>query len=335
MQKYHIEVYHKEDGGLWNQFIDKAENGSIFHRYDWLRVSAKYSKTQLIPLIVYKGKEAVCLLPLFYKKMFGVKMLFSPPPNCATPYMGPIFSISAGNRHNFETTFWGLIDELLTYVKDNVGYDIIRIFHTINVNDMRAYIWNNYEVQPFYTYSIDLSKGTDAIYNSFYKKTKNSLKAALNNDKLKVCHDQRRVGEIIELVTERYLQQDRKYKVNPEFIKTLFETTVGASIHVISMLFEDKLVGGRITLIDNKRAYAWIGAVSRKHNIKGAGELMYWENIREFVAKGYSHYELVGGNTRNLCEYKSKYNPDLVTYFEVKDSTLKGRLVQNLHKIMI
>jgi hypothetical protein len=53
---YKSYILEEKDIGIWDDFIARSSNGTIFHRFEWLKAAEEHSKMQLIPLAVYKGR---------------------------------------------------------------------------------------------------------------------------------------------------------------------------------------------------------------------------------------------------------------------------------------
>ena len=79
-----------EDESLWDRFVDESPYGLLFHRYRFLRIAEKYNSGKLLPYGIYKGSELVGIIPLFVKRINGIKLVYSPPQSSISyiPYMG-------------------------------------------------------------------------------------------------------------------------------------------------------------------------------------------------------------------------------------------------------
>jgi hypothetical protein len=332
MAEYLTKILREDEKDSWNKLIEEGDNGTIFHYYDWLKIAAEHSRTELIPLIITKGNKRVCQLPLFKMTRGGLKFVFSPPPGCGLPYLGPVFSIPAGNRHNYESTYFGILDEIIRFIRKEIGYDYLKIVNSEDLPDMRPYLWQGFQVKPLYSYTIDLTQGMETVHSGIYKKTKNALKQALNNENISISREDRFIDNIITLVGKRYGEQNRKYKISHQYINNLKESSIGEKIEVISILADGEFAGGDITLADKAKAYAWIGSVDRDRKVTGAGERVLWEKMKDYCERGFHSYDIVGGNTRHLCEHKSKYGPELIVYYQVTDTSFKGKISLKLFR---
>lgn len=71
-----------------------------------------------------------------------------------------------------------------------------------------------------------------------------------------------------------------------------------------------------------KRFLLWVGAPKIETSHDGNAYLQ-WLLIQRAQAEGYRTFENMGANNPDLIFFKSKFNPDLRTYFEiVKKDTL-------------
>jgi hypothetical protein len=315
---------------IWDDFITKSQNGTIFHKLGWLKVLEDHAKMRFIPVAVNKGNSIVCLFPLFIKKMYGFRIVLSPPNSCGIPFLGPILNIPAKNRYNYENSYAEIIDEIILFAEKKIGFDYIRIIQTPELSDMRPYTWSNYYVQPGYTYKFDLTRGTADIYEIFHSSTKNAMMKALRKENLLISNDLKYIHDIRSLVAKRYEDQNKKFRISENYLRNLLGTSVSANIESIAIINNRCTVAGDITLTDRNRAYAWIGTVSRNENIPGAGELLLWNKITEYKQRGLSEYDFVGANTRHICKHKAKYGARLVPYFTAHKTSLKGKIALRL-----
>lgn len=333
MADYKAYILGENEIGFWDNYITRSSNGTIFHKFEWLKAAEEHSKMKLLPVAVSKGNHIVCLLPLFQKKKYGFKILLSPPNTCAIPYLGPILNIPSSNRYNFEQTYIDSIDEIMLFAEKSIGFDYLRLVHTPDIIDMRPYFWKNYYVQPNYTYTFDLTAKNEELYNSFHSSTKNAIKKALDNKDIVISRDTKYTRDILSLVRQRYAAQKRKFKVSDRYFDTIMSSSLSENIESIAIIHKDRTIAGDITLTDQHNAYAWIGSVSREDNFPGVGELVLWEEIKELTGRGFTTYDFVGANTKHIRKHKAKYGAQLVDYFVVHKTSMKGKIALDLMNV--
>jgi hypothetical protein len=142
---------------VWDDFVDRCENGTLFHKYDWLKAAENHSKAKLIPLAVYKDENLVCIFPLYVKRKYTLKIALSPPNGCGIPHLGPLFTFTSDNAYKREKSYFPMVDEILRYIEDEIGYDYLRVIFSPHLSDLRPFQWNGLSIEPSYicTQSLD------------------------------------------------------------------------------------------------------------------------------------------------------------------------------------
>ncbi len=330
MSEYRTYIVDEKDLGLWDDYISRSEGGTIFHRLDWLKAAADQSNTQLIPVAVSKGEDLVCLMPFFYKKKYGLKILLSPPNRCYVSYLGPVMNIISSNRYKYEWTYISILDEIIHFAERQIGFDYFRIIHPTAIQDMRPYVWKGYSFTPKYTYMFDLSGGHDKIYSEFNHAARKGLRKAANNGNISISRGQNHAYDVLSLAEKRSYDQNIQFRVHEEYFKKLMDSSFAINIESTAVMYNGNVIAGSIDLIDGNNVYAWIGAFNKEEGISGVGELVLWEKIKDFHKRGYKTFDIVDANIIRLCKHKSKYGADLVSYFEVYKTSLKGKIALGL-----
>jgi lipid II:glycine glycyltransferase (peptidoglycan interpeptide bridge formation enzyme) len=63
----------------------------------------------------------------------------------------------------------------------------------------------------------------------------------------------------------------------------------------------------------------------------GGNEFMIWELIKKAKKENYKYFDLVGANNKNLCKFKSKFNPSLDFTYSIKKQDRLGSLAEALY----
>ena len=324
MSEFRPYILDEKEIKIWDDFVSRSPHGTIFHRLEWLRAAEKHSKNRFIPVAVKKGNHIVCLLPLFMKKKYRVRVLMSPPDSCGIPHLGPVFNIPVTNRYNHENTYLEITDSFISFIEKKIGFDYFRIIHVPDIVDMRPYAWNGYNIRPWYTYRFDLTAGSEKIYQGFHSTTKNSLNKTLYNDTISISWERKYATIILSLVEKRYKEQNREFNIGNGYFHDLVRSSLNENIEPLAVLYNGNIIAGDISLVDRKNAYAWLGTVNRPADLRGGGELVLWENVKDYSQRGLKTYDFVGANTRHICRHKSKYGADLVMYFEIYKTSSLG-----------
>jgi hypothetical protein len=330
VSEYRTYILNENEMEHWDEYINRSSNGTIFHTSEWLRAAESHANMKLLPVVVSKGNYIVCLLPLFYRRNYGLRILMSPPVLCAIPYLGPAFVIPSSNRYNYEQTYIDVIDEIIFFAEKSIGFDYMRIVHPPGVIDMRPYTWKKFYVHPRYTYIFDLTAKSEELYNHFHPTTKNAVKKAFTNQDIVTSRDKKYAQDVLKLVRKRFTEKKKNFQISDGYFTQLINSSLSDNIESIAILHNDRVVAGDITLTDKKNAYAWIGSVSRDENFRGVGELVLWEKIKEYVGRGCMTFDIIGANRRDIRKHKAKYGAQLVDYYVVQKTSMKGGIALSL-----
>ena len=333
MSEYKTYLLGENDIDFWNEYVDRSANGTIYHRYEWLKIAEDHTGMRFLPVAVNKGNALVCLIPLFHQKKYGFRIVLSPPNACAIPHLGPVFIIPSTNRYNYEKTYIEIFDVVIRFVEQKLGFDYIRIIHNPDIVDLRPYIWKKFSIKPNYTYIFDLSKSSEEIFDNFHKTTKTAIRRAQKYSSIFLSNDQKYIIDILSMVNKRYKEQNRIFKITENYINQLLDSTLSGNIEATAIVHNGSIIAGSIDLVDKVNMYGWIGSVKREENISGAGEYLLWININEYQKRGYLTYDIVGANTKHLYNHKAKYGARLVQYFVVSKSSGKGKMALELMKL--
>jgi hypothetical protein len=314
---------------LWDRFIDKSPNALIFHKWDFLKLAEKYTGFEFLPRGVYKGEQLLCVFPLFYKKMIGIKLLFSPPPRSGIPYLGPALDKSYENMKQDRK------ESFLNFIAEEIQNEIVQIapnyFSAIlapGFLDIRPFQWLGYNVSPGFTYTIDLNPEPENIREGFTAVCRQNIRKGEDlKCRLSECED---TSILTDMLMERYNEQGLNLSVDPVYLKEAIKTYPENLI--LNCLYDhDELIGA--TLIQAYNRYmAWMGLPKPKDKKYAyANEFMIWQLILQAKSLGFSKLEISGANKQNLCRYRAKFNPQLELYFTISKKDTFGEMAEAIY----
>ena len=329
MSSIKIEVANKSDSELWNRIIDKSPHGSIFHRWEWLEIAEKYSKTRLYPLIAYKGTTPVGAFPVFVKKVGPFRVVFSPPPRLAMPFLGPVIVDYDNLKQNKkETMYHGLVKGFVDFLKD-IGAMYVNITSPPGLLDARQFIWSGFDAKPVYNYFFDISKGKDYLWRRLKKARRKNITKTGKVFEFRTG-DKSDFNFVINGVFARAEEQNIQLRLSREYLNTLYRRLNG-NIEVNVVSYNGENIGGLINLTHNTYIYSWLG--NFKRHIKGysPNDLLLWKSIERSTEMGYTRFFEIGANTERLVRFKSGFNPELVLNFEF---TMSNPLLEACVRVM-
>jgi len=324
------------DGKQWDELVENSSYGTIFHTWDFLKIIEKHTPSKLYPILGLKGTNPIGLYPLFYQKKGFLKLVFSPPPHVAIPYMGPIFiNFEKLKQNKKESLFNQFQKEVDAYISNDLNPSYIHILTIPDFIDSRPFLWLNYNVTPKYNYVIDLSHGLDFVWKNLKKKLRQNI---CKEDKKGVVirkGTEKDMQEIYSLLSERYKDQDKNTRVNSDYLISLYSHFHPQNMKISVAEYEGEILGGLIDLYYKNKASSWIGNPKPKNTSIQSTDLLQWEAIKRSYNTGCSSYEEVGANTQRLCRYKSKFNPDLSINFSAKKTDLLASISEKTYNKLL
>jgi hypothetical protein len=311
---------------LWDSFIDASPYGLLYHKWHFLKLVEKYTGYDFWPYGIYKGEQLICVFPLFYKKISGVKLLFSPPPQSGIPYLGPVM------LKNYESVKQDKKESYVNLVAQEIDTEINRIgpnyFLAVLVPgflDVRPFQWRNYQIYPSYTYITNVKPELKDIWGNLTTLGKQNIR---KGEELK-CHLARcdDTSILTDLLTERYNEQGLNHAVDPAYLKEAL-ATYPENLILNCLYAKEELIGATLSQVDH-RYLAWMGLPKPKDKkYTYANEFMIWQLIQQAKSLGLNEFEISGANKQNLCKYRSKFNPQLKVYFTISKKDTLGKIAE-------
>jgi hypothetical protein len=323
---------------LWDEIVTGSDQGTIFHTWDFLSIMERHSvkkvltrevRSILYPLLISDKYGVAGIAPVFYYAVPGWSIAASPPFAVENYYLGPVFN-SLGDcgikkREIRELEFHRTIDQ---YLKENIKPKMI-LFHTApGLHDTRQFKWNGYEVEPRYTYCLDLKKDFESIQKSFSKSLRHSIRKA---EKSGIIIEEGGRDEITVIYDK--LQERNRIFAPPAYLNDICSRFSPKNIRVFIAKKDDSVLSGIITTIWKDKVSFWVG--SPRYSIDGVNPnvFVFNESIRWACENRYSRYEIIGADNRTLFAFKQKFNADLVLYYNLRWLSPISRFSRNVFQI--
>ena len=325
-----IRIACDDDAEKWDTIISKSPQGTLFHTWNWLKSTEKYSETKLFPIIGMKGSSPVGAFPLFFQKKGPISMVFSPPPHASIPYLGPVL---VGNETLIQEKWEKIYADFQEVVEHFINTDLKSNYSSITLGptlkDPRPFAWSGYTIKPNYDYSVDTSKGIDKLYKSLDYNKRAELKKANEQEMIVEIGSKKEYEKILDLINERYAQQKKILTSSRNYFLDVFKTYKG-NMKIFSVIVGGEVVTGIICIQYRDSLYGWVGNSKPKNRISPSpNNLLYWEIVRYAAEHGFKEYTILGaaGNQRLHEFYAARFNPELILrYSAIKKSLLTGAL---------
>ncbi len=288
-------VLHKDlDIVKYNECITESSNGLLYAHNWYLDCVAKNWD-----VLVLNDFEAVMPLPI--RKKYGISYIFVPP---WTQQLG-VFSKKKVDQDV-------MLEFLQAIPKKYKLIDILMNTGTIFQSKYSS-IRDNYTLQ--------IDKPHEALYKSFSKGRKSSIKQAEKNNLVI-----REVSSLEALLRLFKTNKDSEYNRSDADLKVLKELVLkGISIQKISVLEvvtqKNKLLGGAIFLIDFKRITYLFSALNSEGREKQAMSL-----VIDFMIKKYAQqaviFDFEGSMVNEIASFYRSFGAQLELYYHFRKKRL-------------
>ncbi|KAB1185099.1 MULTISPECIES: GNAT family N-acetyltransferase [Haloferax] len=332
-----IEAFDRSRRDEWDRYVERSGDASIFHQYRALELQAKHSNSTLHPLVGFKNEQAIGLYPVFEIRKGPVKTAFSPPPNLGVPYLGPVLLGGSGiKQRKLERRRNQFIEGCTNWVNNNIDptYTHVRVgdYYT----DMRIFQWGGCTVTPKYTYNVDLDRSEEDLLLSFSRSARRNIRDGEDVASNISIGGREDLEAILALVEDRYDEQDLAFDIPSAFVRGLYDELPDGQVQPYVFKTDGEFVSGIIVLNYGKTTYRWLGGARPKGDYRvDVNDLLDWRIMCDAKDAGRVRYDLVGANNRRLNRYKGKYNPELVTFYQIEHGPLPIRAAAHLYKSSI
>jgi hypothetical protein len=320
--------------GEWDDLVSRSPMGTLFHRWDALRVIEEHSDATLHPLVGFKGQEAVGILPVFELRKGPVTTAFSPPPGMGVPTLGPVlFNYEKLKQRRFEKQNNRFVEACLNWIDGDLDPKYTHVVGPKGYDDVRPFQWNDFEISPRYTYDIDLSVGREALLNSMTSDARKSIRNTPADSYAIERRGEDGLEYVLGRINSRYDDGDGGLFLNEEYIRDLRDALGHERLLVYVAEVDGRPASGRLTIHGEDRVTLWQGSPKPSRDIDvPINDLLNWQSMVDGIEADKSTCNFVGANTRHLCRYKAKYNPTAVPYFEIERGTRAMNVVSDLYR---
>ena len=315
-----------DNGDAWDRFVDESPGSTLFHRWQFLRILEKHSGFRLYPYGVYRGEELICVFPLFYRAQSGLRMAFSPPPGMCVPYLGPVMCpIYSDLRQRKKESY-------LNMAVDEIQGEIARLspnyasFNAVpGFDDIRPFQWAGYDIRISHTYLLDINRPLETIWEGFDANCKKAIRSCSKHQvSLEETRDARKFYDITR---ERFRAKGLNCPIPAaDYLSEIIDTFPG-NARMYFLYAGDEIAYIALNTEYRGRLMFWLGEINIRTDMAG-NEFAKWEFIKDARARGFREVELEGATMKQLCMFKSRFNPDLKHSYIINRKDFVGNIAE-------
>ena len=317
---FSIRIADNNSENEWNDYINSASHGTIFHMWQWLKIMEKHTNSTLYPLQIFKGSSHIANYPVFLKTKGNFRFALSPASHTNSIYLGPVLqNYDSYAQKTKEDYLIGIQSEIDRFLFSELKCNFVRLRTAPGLSDSRFLLWAGYKVEPNYTYRLDLSNGLDDIWKKLHKTIRTNVKSAQGKG---VFIEKGNINDILFIESElnkRFFEQGIKKNDHSAFLCDIFDEFNANNLEIDVAKYHGKTVSGIIHLIHNGIVYQWTGVPKPQIPGLSPNELLVWESITSAYENGQKYYEFMdGGIDQRLRIFKSKFNPDTCIWYSAE-----------------
>ncbi|RQG91266.1 GNAT family N-acetyltransferase [Natrarchaeobius halalkaliphilus] len=314
-----IDVFNpRTDGDEWNRYVERSAGANPFFRAEALRLQAEETGTRPHLLVGFKGQEAVGIFPVFEFHKGPLTGAFSPAPRSWSCYLGPsVLNLEKLKQRKADRRIKRFLEGSLEWIDENISPQYCK-FVAAEFDDVRPFVWKEYDVTPGYTYIIDLEGSANELLERFSSDARSNVRNADDGSYVIEEGTGDDVERIIEQVSNRYESQGRAFHLRPEFVRSVHSTLPDGAIRPYVCRGGGDFLGGILVVESETTRYRWQGGVKPDIDVDlPINDLLDWHVMRDGLERGLERYDLVGAGVPSINRYKAKFNPRLETHYEI------------------
>jgi len=269
----------------WNEVVEGAEEGTLFHSFEWCKMLEEYGKVSgkfepYYIIVLNELNKPVGILPLFLTEK---ENLISPPYG---DYGGPCV-LSSLSEDDKKTVIQLILSKSEEIAKGRVKKVLFKTVHEKTLGHLRSF---GYATRPkYFTFLLPLTgRGVEDVWRILRRDTKRGIRKAQKSGLL--------IEEIVEKSSlksyyEIYKATMRKLgaSIRPfSFFETLWDVLhPKRSLYILLAKHADKYVAGIISISWKKTLHIF-GNVSLPESYKlHPNDLVYYETIKWALENNY------------------------------------------------
>ncbi|WP_440764267.1 lipid II:glycine glycyltransferase FemX [Natronorubrum sp. DTA7] len=289
-----LETIRAKSAGQWNDVVERATCGSVFHRYEWLEAIETGLGYTPRHLVVEKDGNLIGLLPNFVVDI--EKTPFKRLSSVYPGFGGPLVTTD--------------VDETLSLLTDAVP-DLCTgrtVVHQIRALDTKYLRYNNRLQSTGYEpyrrecrFLLDLTRGYDDIWNEMSRTRRRGIEHGRDADYEIVEEELTRSNlERFHRVYSRVMDRVDGDVYPRSFFEQLL--SMRDRLLLLTIRIDGEYAGGFLELLDEDRSsiHGFFAAVPQAYFDDHASELLYDHVIRWGIENGYETYDF--GSTNSSFE---------------------------------
>ncbi|MFC2088124.1 GNAT family N-acetyltransferase [Calditrichota bacterium] len=302
-------AYLNEDGySQWDEFVKCSPQGTFFNTIQWADLLSSVYNRPFRILTCVKQSEILAGVIFFENKRLIWKMIT---PVFLFPFNGPLFQSTKDLKYQKiiadQLHYSGLLSEQL--IKD-FNYIMLKMHY--ETADIRSFQWENYDIQPEYSYLFKLENEEQLEKNFNQSLRKKLRKCSEYNARIIESKDW---NLFLSLYKSSYTRHKLRPPIKTAHLTTLLEKLLNFdNVRLIFAELDGKIVSGRIILFDDQTIYDLLAGSSDESGL--GSSFLVSEIMKKYYSK-YAYFDFMGAGHPEIEKFKRGFGGKLVHGFQV------------------
>lgn len=331
--KYTTRYLKKEEFNLWNEFVDKTDTGTIFHKSFFVENLSNFTNTNFSIATVFNADQKIVGGFAFAHsiKLKKIKFIYELPLN---PFYSPVIA-DRGTKYRTKNERFNneILTTLLKFIEKD--FKILNFKFPPNYIDLRPLKWEGYSNFVNYTYAINL-KNNPNYFDNFLPDLKRQIKKNIDSEyELITDNSAKNITYAFELQNKTLSRKNKNFPLTKNQFLYFCETLDNEQVlKTYTILIDEKPISSVNLLIDNSKAYYLIAGTDPDYYNSGMNHVLLFKIIEEIKEQGVEYFDLVGANNPSVSHYKSAYNFSLVPYYSSSKEIGVAKQLWNIKKVI-
>lgn len=321
MGNFNFRNLQENEYAMWNEFVDKSPQGSIFAKTFWLdAVGSKYNIIGCFD----RGDRLLAGMPITNSKEGYITM-----PKL-TQTLGIVFSDFSEMKYvkrisKEKDIIMDFVDNIPKFICFDCG------FHYSFANWM-PFMWKGYKQHTRYTYVIEDIQNIEKVRSEFADNTKSVITKALKNN-LKVVTNLG-LKDMYIMVSKTFERQNMKVPFDYEWFKNFDSMLNKNNCREIFFALDeqDNLHSALYLVYDKNSAYYLLGGADPEFRNSGAMYLNVFEAIK-YSAKFTNKFDFEGSVVPQIEHMFRSFGASQKQYFRIsKNNSIMLNLKEDIRK---
>lgn len=309
-ETYEIRALDRTEYGRWDELINLSPYGTVFSLSGWLSATSMSLDAPFEIFGCFFDDKLVGGCPIFYKKKYGILTILTNV-HGMMPYSGLVLEdYPQNNVRKFERHYSNIVSNMAKHF-ERLRFFMLSIINPPGLQDIRPFTWRGWKADVKYAYFLDLQN------INYSRDVKRNINSAKKNEVL-VCRSSD-IESYYSLFQYTFERQGLKPPVSESYLKNLYQYIIDSDLGEmwVAKTPDEQWIAAEVFLHDNNYVHRWTAATDAELRKGGGYHFLLDSVLRYYQEKGYSTVNLMAGNTPQLTEFITGFNPYLVPYYSV------------------